>query len=442
MSVGRSALGVLSTNLLNLVLSIGNSIFLTRTLGVVGKGEFAVFTASFGLLSLLLGLGLDVSLRYFVAQERVEREKILTSLILFVLITGGLVFAVARLNGLFFTNELFLPLGKQRLTFELTLAGVVVANLFHSNVSSVFAGCRSFKVINIASIGFAVVSLATWFGLFAAKEAGIFPVGSDQVFIAYLVLVLANAVVLGVLAFVILGVRPSRSLMDRHLLWEMVHYGSKAFASQVAQFLNYRIDIWIVQIFLGAASLGLYSLAGNLAMMLWILPRSLSSVLMPATAAKDPGASMEDAARMARLAFVVTLVVGIPAVVASGIWIRILYGAEFGSSAPAFCLLMIGCVPFSICVVLAASLAGVNRVGANLAASGVGLVVTIVLDVLLIPRYGIGGAAVASSASYLVTTIMVVVSFSRYSKLSIWRGVVPQRGDLTYVIHGLKSLLR
>ena len=254
MSVGRSALGVLSTNLLNLVLSIGNSIFLTRTLGVVGKGEFAVFTASFGILSLLLGLGLDVSLRYFVAQERVEREKILTSLILFVLITGGLVFAVARLNGLFFTNELFLPLGKQRLTFELTLAGVVVANLFHSNVSSVFAGCRSFKAINIASIGFAMVSLATYFGLFTAKEAGIFHIGSDEVFIAYLLLVLANAAVLGGIAFVTLGVRPSRSLMDRHLLWEMVRYGSKAFASQVAQFLNYRIDIWIVQIFLGAAS--------------------------------------------------------------------------------------------------------------------------------------------------------------------------------------------
>ena len=155
MRIGRSALGVFASNLLNLVFSFGNSIFLTRTLGVVGRGEFAVFAASFGILSLLLGFGLDLSLRYFVARGRVPRERILTSLLLFVLFVGVLLFATVHANDVFLHNELFLPRARQSVRLELTLAGVVAANLVVANLSSVFAGHRSFKALNVATVALA-----------------------------------------------------------------------------------------------------------------------------------------------------------------------------------------------------------------------------------------------------------------------------------------------
>jgi O-antigen/teichoic acid export membrane protein len=440
MRLARSTAGVFGTNLLNLVLSFGNSILLTRTLGVVGRGEFAIFSASFGILSLLLGLGLDLALRYFVAREKVARDRILTSLVAFVLLAGALLAAGVHLNHRMFRNEIFLPYARQTLAMELTLVGVVMANLFHGNIASVFAGARSFKTLNVATIVFATVSLAAYAVLFAAQQRGFWAVGVDEVFLAYLTLTLFNAAVLGGLAYWKLGVRPSWRLLDRDVLRTMLRYATVAFAANVAQFLNYRVDIWIVQYFEGSAPLGLYSLAANLAMMLWILPRSMATVLLPAMA--DGGASFEEAARMARMGLVATAIVGLPLALSAPTWIGLLYGGDFTGAGLPFAILLVGCIPFTLCVVQAGALAGANRPDVNLLASGAGLAVTVALDILLIPRWGIAGAAAASAGSYFVTTAVVVFFYSRIAEIPVWSCVLPRAEDVSELTHGLKNLLR
>jgi O-antigen/teichoic acid export membrane protein len=442
MRVGRSALGVFASNLLNLVFSFGNSIFLTRTLGVVGRGEFAVFSASFGILSLLFGFGLDVSLRYYVAQGRVARERILTSLLLFALSVGMLLFVTAHANDVLLANELFLPRSKQSVGMELTLAGVVTANLVYGNVASVFAGSRSFATLNVATVAFAAVSMAAYSALFAAQRSGLWPVQSDDVFRAYLALALFNAVVLTLLAYRKLGVRLSGRLLDGGLLRAMLRYAAVSWVASLAQFLNYRVDIWIVQYFTGSAELGIYSLAASLAMTLWMLPRSTSTVLMPAMASGESAVGFPQAARLGRLVLAVTVLGAVPLALLARSWLGLLYGEVFTASAAPFVVLLLGCVPFTVCVILASALAGVDRQEVNLTASLVGLVATVALDLALIPRWGIVGAAAASAVSYLVTTAVVVLAFSRIAALPAGRCVVPEWNDLSYAWDGLKSLLR
>lgn len=440
MRIGRSVLGVLATNLLNLVLSLGNSIFLTRTLGPVGKGEFAVFVASSGVLSLLLGLGLNTSLRYYVAKRKVPLEKILTSLVAYVFLVGIFVFVVASWNRTLLVNEILLPRSKQNTTFELALALVVMANLFYANVASVFAGRQSFRMVNLASVGYMALSLVGYASLYGAQQSGLLAIGSDEVFLLYLLLTVLNGVLLGALAYRVLGVAPSRGLLDRGLILGMLRYGSMAWVAQVTQFLNYRIDIWIVQHLCGAAALGLYSLAGNLAMMLWTLPRATSTVLMPATAADHSDAGQ--AARLSRLVFLTTGFVAFPAALTAREWLRVLYGSAFADASVPLVVLLVGCVPFSVSVILAGSLTGSNRLDVNLLASGVGLVVTVALDLILIPGFGIVGAAVASSASYVTTSVLVALAFSRIHSVPLWSCFVPAGGDLQYVLGGLKGILR
>ncbi len=261
-------------------------------------------------------------------------------------------------------------------------------------------------------------------------------------FQVYLAVMLFNAAMLALAAYRMLGVRFSLHLLDAALLRDMVRYATLTWVANIAQFLNYRVDIWIVQYFTGSAALGIYSLAASLAMTLWVLPRSTSTVLMPAMASGDPGAGFPQAARLARLVFGVTAALAIPIVVFSRVWLGLLYGDAFVASAAPFAVLLLGCVPFTLCVILAAALAGVNRQHVNLGASLVGLVATVVLDLVLIPRYGILGAAAASAVSYLVTTAVVVWVFSRIASLPALACVVPEGRDLGYVRDGLKGLLR
>jgi O-antigen/teichoic acid export membrane protein len=222
----------------------------------------------------------------------------------------------------------------------------------------------------------------------------------------------------------------------------MVRYGSMAYLARLLQFLNYRVDYWIVQHFRDDEALGLYSLASSLAMMLWMLPRAAASVLLPATAAGDVGATAVHAARMARVSVGVGAALMVPLVPFAHWWIGLLFGEDFTKSATPFVILLTGCIPFIASIVLASSLAGINRLDVNLRASGTGLIATIILDILLIPKWGLEGAAVASATSYLVTTGIVVVSFSRMYGIPIRAYLIPTRSDFKYLADGFRRILR
>jgi O-antigen/teichoic acid export membrane protein len=66
--------------------------------------------------------------------------------------------------------------------------------------------------------------------------------------------------------------------------------------------------------------------------------------------------------------------------------------------------------------VASAYLYGRGSPGLNSIVLGVGLVITVVLDLLLIPRFGALGAATASTAAYLCTDGLLVGLLLRLSR--------------------------
>jgi len=81
----------------------------------------------------------------------------------------------------------------------------------------------------------------------------------------------------------------------------------------------------------------------------------------------------------------------------------LLFGKDFQPAVVPACLLLVGLAVEGAAAVASAYLWGAGRPGANSVGMGVGVVITIALDLLLIPRYGASGAAIASSAAYLAT---------------------------------------
>ena len=442
MSLGRNTLWVFVSNLLRLLLTIGTSIVLTRALGVQGRGEFALFAASAGVLALLLGWGLDAAIRYFVAQKRLELSPMAGSLAAYLLVLGPLLFLVVHVNDVLLSNEVLIPQSIQTTPVEVLLVVAVLVNVGFASVSAMLAGKMDFKPLNIMSVALASASFLAYGLLWLAKQLGWFGVDSVVVLTAHVALGVANLACLGLIVWRRLGLRLHFNFLSRALLLRMIQYGSIAYLARLLQFLNYRVDYWIVQHFRGDEALGLYSLASSLAMMLWMLPRAAASVLLPATAAGDLGATAAHAARMSRISVGVGALLMVPVIPVARWWIGLLFGQEFGESATPFVILLAGCIPFIASIVLASSLAGVDRLDVNLRASGAGLIATVVLDILLIPKWGLEGAAVASATSYLVTTGIVVAGYSQMYGIPIREYLIPTRTDFKYVADGLRRILR
>jgi O-antigen/teichoic acid export membrane protein len=150
------------------------------------------------------------------------------------------------------------------------------------------------------------------------------------------------------------------------------------------------------------------------------MSNSVATVLLPKVAAtEDLAASIQHTTRVTRLALWGTalsaLVLGSLATQA----IPLLYGEPFRPSISALLWLLPGIVVFSIANVLAAYIAGIGKPRFNLYVSGLSLIVTVTLDLVLIPKLNIVGAAIASTASYSVAACMLIFFFIRETGASL-----------------------
>ncbi len=146
----------------------------------------------------------------------------------------------------------------------------------------------------------------------------------------------------------------------------------------------------------------------------------------------------------ARLVFVSSAAT---AVLVGGLAVPILttvYGSAFASAAGALRWLLVGVVSLSVSRVLANSIAAIGEPGKNVMGSLVALVSNVVLNVLLIPRFGIGGAAVASAVTYSMTLAHRLWVYRRVCGRSVrvLDYLVPRREDVALVRDSVLPRLR
>jgi O-antigen/teichoic acid export membrane protein len=215
-------------------------------------------------------------------------------------------------------------------------------------------------------------------------------------------------------------------------LGESARYAAPTYIGGLVQFLNYRVDVFLVAGLKGAAAVGTYQLAVMIAESLRVLPSATQAVIWPTIAAKQHEAveNAQLATRTARIVFFLTLLAAAAVAIVAWVALNSVFGPAFAASLPALLLLLPGITLFSLTTVLAGYLAGMGAPRLNLYASAAGLVATIALDFTLIPRYGIVGAAIASTVSYAVTTGITIAMFAGKTSVRVSDLFVPQIADL------------
>jgi O-antigen/teichoic acid export membrane protein len=145
----------------------------------------------------------------------------------------------------------------------------------------------------------------------------------------------------------------------------------------------------------------MYAVASKLAELLRLPGTALTWVCYPTLAAASASEAAHRARRLVAPLLVGVTAAAVPFILLAGPVIRALYGDSFSGAVPAARLLALGMVLSGAAGVASGYLYARGRPGLNSAAMGVGLVLTVVLDLVLIPRYGATGAAVASTVAYL-----------------------------------------
>lgn len=211
---------------------------------------------------------------------------------------------------------------------------------------------------------------------------------------------------------------------DWDVLRPLLGLGLRGHIGNVVQTFNYRLDALLVQSFLGQAAVGLYSTGVSLAELIWYMPNAVGAALLPQIAATRDSSTTP---RIARLTLLLTIVsaIGLLLVTWPALWL--LRPAYLPAIAP-MALLLVGVSALSLHKVLASDLAGRGMPQFSSITSSIALIVTIVADLVLIPRLGIIGAALASTLAYSTQTVLLTAIYIRRVGVPLVELVIP-RGD-------------
>lgn len=217
-----------------------------------------------------------------------------------------------------------------------------------------------------------------------------------------------------------------RPRLDGAVLRPLLGLGLRGHVGNVVQTFNYRLDVFIVQGFLGQAAVGLYQTGVFLAEIVWYVPNAISSALLPQVAATG---SSQETPRVARHTLLLTALgaIGLVGVTWPGLaLVRPIYLPAVLPMA----VLLVGVVALSVHKVLASDLSGRGWPHYPSFTSTLALIVTVAGDLLLIPRFGIVGAALASTLAYLIQTIVLLRIYTRVAQVG-WRDLlILRREDL------------
>jgi O-antigen/teichoic acid export membrane protein len=226
--------------------------------------------------------------------------------------------------------------------------------------------------------------------------------------------------------------------IDPGVLRRMLGFGVKSHVQTLAATWHLRIDQLLIGYLLDPTQVGLYAVAVNLTNLLLRIPDALGTVLFPRLAAASTRAGEDATAMVCRCTFAVMGLGALGYVLVGPAALRLLFGERFAGSVAPMLALLPGIVLMGQYLILTRNFTSRNRQEVNIVAAVTALAANVGLNVLLIPRWGIVGAAASSVGSYGLAALVLMVAFARVSGRSIPDLVLPRRSDVTWLLGALR----
>lgn len=208
----------------------------------------------------------------------------------------------------------------------------------------------------------------------------------------------------------LIGQGSERPLDSRQRLRRALTPATRVVSGNLVQFISYRLDIFLLAAWASSRETGIYALAVALGSVLWYLADAVGQVTYPRACSTLAEGQFPRIAIRATVAVIsLTTVAGLVLAAASAYFVPKVFGVEFSGTVQALWLLLPGICLFTVPKIFGGVLVAAGREWSTSGTYGVAAVVTIVLDVLLIPRFGANGAAIASSVAYGVASVITIV---------------------------------
>ena len=220
---------------------------------------------------------------------------------------------------------------------------------------------------------------------------------------------------------------------------ELTQYGSRTYLRQIGMMAMSRGDVFLVGHFLGVAGVGVYSVAVTLSEVMTRFPDAVGWVLMPRSAGAADNAAQLRSARYARLSMLMAAVLALPYLAAANVLVNIALPESFRGVVTVLALLMPGVVASCISRVLGADLVGRGHAAVVARTTWATAGIVLCADLVLIPAFGLAGAAAANSIAQIAAALVMARVYGREAGLDLRTLLMISGQDLDLTRSGLSA---
>ena len=399
--------------------SLGTNVILARSLGPEGRGVYAVAVVTPAIIALLAQLGIQNANVYYTSKKLIALDELAGHAVALGLVLGTLCFAVILGYVEVTHSRRFLGIGSEYVLVACAALPFYLLTIFFQGI---LQGAERFVQFNVVLLTqYAAPTFGLFVGVVVLRGQTLGAVAAWT----------ASAVVTSLVSVTCVAALTRLSLRLRtSTLRTLLRFGLVGYLGTLTSFVNYRFDVFIVNFFAGGRQVGLYAVGTGLAEIVWYLASAAGTVLAPrvASSAREEADRVTEA--VSRVVALLALVAAAAIAVLAPFVIVWFFGEDFAESKWAVWLLLPGIVTFSVGRILSMYLLGRGRLPVDLVASFIGLVLTLALDLLLIPRFGFRGAAVASSVAYTAAMLVDMRWVVRNSNITARGLLVARPSDL------------
>ena len=192
-------------------------------------------------------------------------------------------------------------------------------------------------------------------------------------------------------------------------------YGFQIQSSNIIQLINYRFLYFIIEKSMGSV-LGIFIVAVQLVESLWIPSKALAIIQYGKVANEKKEENKKSLSlKFMKLSFIATFVLTIILLLIPDSFILFVFGKSISGTKPIILALSIGVISISVAQSFSHYLSGKGLYFYLFRASAIGLVTLLISSAFLFTDYQLIGAGLATSLSYLASTIYLGKSFMKES---------------------------
>jgi len=387
---------------------------MARYLGPDGLGLFSMVTMIAGIIALIAGLGINGAVVKYVAEYKDDKKK-LNAVFSSASITVAIFGVVASIVLFVFSDKLAGIFDMPSLSYLLKIyAFVLPFSLMYGVILGFLTGLREMKYYSLFNTLNGIM-IFLFIVTFLFLGLGVVGAVIGDMLALIVVLIIAGVIARKFVHFTITDYRKSTK--------RLTSFGSQLMFGNTINIINYQADTLLIAYFLTVTDVGYYAVAVSLSRFFWRIPQSIQMVAYPATSEYWVKGEIRSLNKMINKSMKYSacflLTVGL------GVWffakeiIVALFGQSFISSVFPFQILVIGTVIFGIFKSIGSILPGIGRPDLSFKIHAVGATVNVVLNVSLIPRFGIEGAAVATITSFMTIIALSIYSIVKLTEINI-----------------------